>query len=126
MADSILTSIKAALGVPEAHVAFDPELIMHINSVLSRLTQLGVGPPEGFRITNKDATWEELIDDELRLNNIKSYAFNRVKMLFDPPDIGFVITAMKEQIEKDEWLISETHDDLVDEAAAEVVVVVEV
>lgn len=117
MADSILTSTKAGLGIPEAHTAFDVELILHINSVLSRLTELGIGPSVGFRITDKTATWEQFVGDELRLNNIKSYMVMAVKMRFDPPEIGFVITAMKEQIEKDEYLFMNLHDLLVDEAA---------
>lgn len=116
MAESILTSIKAGLGVPEAHTAFDVELTMHINSVLSRLTQLGVGPAVGYRITDASQTWEEFMGEDLRLNMAKSFMTNQVKMFFDPPEIGFVLTAMKEQIQKDEWLLSETHDLLVIEA----------
>ena len=42
--ESILTSIKKMLGIPEEYDHFDPDLIMHINSVLSILTQIGVGP----------------------------------------------------------------------------------
>ncbi len=34
---------------------FDADLIMHINSVLGILTQLGVGPADGFLIHDKEA-----------------------------------------------------------------------
>lgn len=101
--ESILTSIKASLGLPEAHTAFDTELVMYINSVLSRLTQLGVGPDVGFRISDASASWEDFIGPGAKLNNVKSYMHLRVKMLHDPPDIGFVLTAMKEEIEQEEW-----------------------
>ena len=42
--DSILTSIKKLLGITEEYEHFDQDIIMHINSVFSVLTQLGVGP----------------------------------------------------------------------------------
>lgn len=103
--ESILTSVKAALGIPEAHTAFDVELTIFINSALSRLTQLGAGPAEGFRIDNKDATWEQFLGTSPKLNMVKTYVVMAVKLRFDPPEIGFVLTAMKDQIQKDEWLI---------------------
>jgi hypothetical protein len=121
MADSILTSTKAALGVPESHEAFDTELILHINSVLSRLNALGLGPTQGFRITDKTSTWEEFLGSEYRLDDAKSYMYLRVKLLFDPPDIGFVITAIKEQIQEEEWRLTNRRDDINDESLGLVV-----
>ena len=50
MEKSILTSIKKSLGIEAEYTHFDEELIMHINSVFMILTQLGVGPEEGFEI----------------------------------------------------------------------------
>lgn len=44
MTESILTSIKKLLGIEESYTHFDPDLIMHINSVFSILRQMGVGP----------------------------------------------------------------------------------
>ena len=38
---SILTSVKKLLGIDESYAHFDPDLIMHINSVFSDLTQIG-------------------------------------------------------------------------------------
>ena len=42
--ESILTSIKKLLGISEEDDYFDPDIIMHINTVFTILTQLGVGP----------------------------------------------------------------------------------
>ena len=58
--ESILTSIKKMLGIAQEYEHFDSDIIMHINSVFSILTQLGVGPAKGFLIEGKDATWEEI------------------------------------------------------------------
>lgn len=122
MADSILTSTKAGLGIPESHTAFDVELILHINSVLSRLTELGLGPSQGFKIIDSAQTWEDFLGTDPRFDDAKSYMVFAVKMRFDPPDIGFVITAMKEQIEKDEYLLTNRRDNILAEEAEQMVV----
>ena len=54
--ESILTSIKKLLGINADYNHFDPDLIMHINSVFSILTQMGVGPANGFSITGDSET----------------------------------------------------------------------
>ena len=38
--DSILTSIKKILGIPEEHEHFDADIIMHINTVFMILISL--------------------------------------------------------------------------------------
>ncbi len=48
--ESILTSVKKQLGIAEDYEYFDMDLIIHINSVFSILTQLGIGPAEGSSI----------------------------------------------------------------------------
>ena len=59
--ESILTSIKKLLGITEEYEQFDQDIIIHINSVLSVLTQLGVGPTKGFSI--KDEKSVQLYDE---------------------------------------------------------------
>lgn len=104
---SILNETKAALGLAADQTAFDTELVMFINSVLSRLVQLGAGPQvTGFRITGPAETWEQFMGASAKLEMVKGYMYNRVRLYFDPPEIGFVLTMMKEQIEKDEYLIN--------------------
>ena len=83
--DSVLTSIKKLLGIAEEYEHFDADLIMHINSVFSILTQLGVGPSKGFMIEDKNATWKDFISDESKYMLVKSYMHLKVKLLFDPP-----------------------------------------
>lgn len=122
---SILVSTKAALGVPEEHTAFDAMILMHINSVLSTLEQLGVGPDGGLYVTSKSQEWADLIGTDNRLNAVKSYMHLRVKMLFDPPDIGFVLTAMKEQIKEAEWRLNVTVDDEIESTELPRVVVID-
>ena len=103
---SILTSVKGALGVTEADVSFDQEILMHINTAFATLNELGVGPDEGFAIEDKTVTWDALLGTDKRKNNVKTYTFLRVKFLFDPPATSFGITAVEKQIEQFEWRIN--------------------
>lgn len=102
MSNSILQSTKKNLGLAENYTVFDEDVIMHINSVFSTLNQLGIGPLEGFAITDEDSVWEDFLTD-VRLNSVKSYVYLRVKLLFDPPTTSFVLEALKEQIKELEW-----------------------
>lgn len=103
--ESILTSIKKLLGVDEAYQHFDPDLIIHINSVLAVLTQLGVGPKDGFSISDASAVWENFIPNSPKLNFVKSYTHLKVRLLFDPPLGSATIEAINRQISELEWRI---------------------
>jgi hypothetical protein len=102
---SILTSVKKALGLDESYEAFDPDILMHINSVFSNLNQIGVGPETGFQIEDKDATWDDLLDGDPRLNNVKSWVYSKVRLMFDPPATSFAISAIQEVIKEFEYRI---------------------
>lgn len=108
--DSILTSIKKLLGIAEEYDHFDPDITMHINTVFSVLTQLGVGPPGGFSITDKTAVWSDYVKSDSRLEMLKSYMYLKVKLLFDPPLGTASIEAINRQISELEWRINVTVD----------------
>ena len=104
--DSILTSVKKMVGITEEYEHFDADLIMHINSVFSILTQLGIGPAEGFSISNKEAAWDDFIPNKVRQQFVKSYMYLKVKLLFDPPLGTAVIEAMNRMISELEWRLA--------------------
>ena len=104
--ESILTSIKKMLGITEDYEHFDADIIMHINSVFTILTQLGVGPAEGFRIEDSSATWADFLSDNEKLDSVKSYMHLRVKLLFDPPLNSKVIESMNRMIGEFEWRLN--------------------
>lgn len=108
--DSILTSIKKLLGISEEYTHFDTDLTMHINSVLFILTQIGVGPSEGFSIKDKNDVWEDFITEDSKLELVKSYTYMKVKILFDPPLISAVIESMNRMISELEWRIQVAAD----------------
>ena len=104
---SILKSVKKNLGLAEDYTAFDHDVMTHVNSVFSTLTQLGVGPAEGFQIQDEFAEWGDFLGTDPRLNNVRTYVYLRVRMLFDPPTNSFTISAMQEQIKEMEWRLVE-------------------
>jgi len=108
--ESILTSIKKMLGIVEEYTHFDADLIMHINSVFAILTQIGVGPSEGFSIEDDTDVWTDFIQDNKRLESVKSYTYMKVKLLFDPPLSSSVIESMNRIISELEWRIQVAAD----------------
>ena len=105
--DSILTSVKKLLGLDSSYDAFDADILIHINSVFSVLTQLGVGPRTGFSIVDDSAVWSDFIqDNDPRLNMVKSYMYAKVRSLFDPPTSSTVAQALSESIKEFEFRLN--------------------
>lgn len=104
--DSILTSIKKLLGIAEEYEHFDADIIMHINSVFSILTQLGVGPSNGFSIEDKEARWHDFIGEDNNIEMVKSYIHLKVKLLFDPSLSSAVMEATNQMIKELEWRLN--------------------
>ena len=104
--ESILTSIKKLLGIAEDYEHFDQDIIMHINSVFMILTQLGVGPDEGFSIEDDTAVWTDFIQDIKKLESVKTYIYLKVKLAFDPPLSSAVIESMNRLINELEWRLN--------------------
>lgn len=104
MDDSILTTIKKLLGLSEEMTQFDTDIILHINANLITLNQIGVGPSEGYIITDSSDTWGDFIEGNNALYEpVKAYIYLRVRMIFDPPTNSFVFDAMKNQAAEYEW-----------------------
>ena len=104
--DSILISIKKLLGITEEDTSFDTDIMIHINSVFSELTQIGFGPKEGYFITGKDNLWSEVIQDKKTLEMIKTYIYLKVKIIFDPPLSSSTLETYKQEVQRYEWRIN--------------------
>ena len=109
--ESILTSIKKLLGPEETYEHFDDDIIMHINATFMTLTQLGVGPKRGFSISDKNAVWSDFIPENseyeyLTAENVKTYVYAKVKLVFDPPQSSAVIAALERIIQEFEWRLN--------------------
>jgi len=101
---SILESVKKVLGLTTEYVSFDIDIVMHINTVFSTLTQMGVGPAEGFTITGYTETWSQFVtSDVLKTQQVQSYLPLKVKSIFDPSPNANITEAMKRSISEMEY-----------------------
>lgn len=103
--DSILDSIKKLLGIDESYDVFDVDIMIHINSALMSLTQIGVGPESGFFITSSEETWSDFIGSNINVEAVKTYIYLKVRLVFDPP-AGSLLDSIKEQIRELEWRLN--------------------
>lgn len=104
--ESILKTIKKLLGISDEETHFDTDLIIHINSVFSTLHQIGVGPNKSFSIQDDKETWDNFIEDDSNFNDVRTYMYLKVKLLFDPPLNSNVMSSMERQISELEWRLS--------------------
>lgn len=108
--DNILDSVKKVLGIDPAYDAFDVDIIMHVNSVLAILTQMGVGPEEGFAIKDSTETWTDFLGEDSVANlteMVKSYVCMKVRLLFDTVGItGAALASFERVVTELEWRIS--------------------
>ena len=118
--ESVLTSIKKMLGIVEEYTHFDADLIMHINSVLSILNQIGVGPSEGFSIEDQEDVWTDFIPQSPKLEFVKSYVYMKVKLLFDPPISSAAIESINRLTSELEWRIQVATDPVKDKREEEI------
>lgn len=108
MDSSILNTTKQILGLPVEDESFDLDVITHINSAFSTIADLGVGPEDGFFIEDDEAVWED-VDPTLtrsQQNQLKTFIYLSVRLVFDPPQTTFAINALKEQIAEHVWRLS--------------------
>lgn len=110
MDESILNSIKKLLGIAEDYNYFDQDIIMDINAALMILTQLGVGPSNGFLITDDTDTWNDFVNNGGNLGSIQSYVYMKVKLMFDPPQNSFTVDSMTKLVNEFEWRLNVAAD----------------
>lgn len=110
METSILKTIKKLVGTSNEDDNFDIDIITHINSAISIVTDLGIGPEEGFSITSESETWQSFLGTDKRLEKVKTFIYAKVKLIFDPPTSPAVIDSLTRIINEFEWRISVNAD----------------
>ena len=104
--ESVLTTIKKMLGIAADYTHFDSDIIVHINSVLMTLNQLGGGPETPTFIGSDMDTWDKILGDIKNLEAVKTYMYLKVRLLFDPPTSSFVVDSMNRQASELEWRLN--------------------
>ena len=105
LSDSILDSTKKLLGIDEDYRDFDLDIMTHINSTFLILRQLGIGPDEGYIITDRNDKWSDFLTDVSKLAAVKTYIAAKVRLIFDPP-VGGALDALKSVIAEFEWRLN--------------------
>lgn len=109
MAGVILNDTKKILGLAEDYKAFDFDILTHINSTVTILNQLGIGPDAGLFV-DETTTWDALTETEVLHNAVKTYMYLRVRLLFDPPATSFALKAAEDQLREFEWRLNIIHE----------------
>lgn len=104
--DSILLSIKKLLGISKECTDFDTDIIIHINTTLINLDQLGIEISKSFSVKDNKQTWSEIITEQERIDSIITYVYLKVKLVFDPPLSSAVMEANKQSINELEWRLT--------------------
>jgi hypothetical protein len=107
MEQSILKSTKKMLQIGPDDDSFDLDILTHINSAFSTLTDIGVGPDGGFAIVDATAEWDSFLEDDLiQLNQVKTFVYLHARLVFDPPTTSFVQSSIEKQIEEVTWRLN--------------------
>ena len=104
--NSILTSIKQLLGIDVAVTSFDTDIMIHINSAIMVLSQLGIGPEAAYEIDSAEATWSDFLGDDKSLNAVRTFIYLKVRLIFDPPNSSFVIESINREITELSWRLN--------------------
>lgn len=105
MSNSILETVRRGCQIDQDCDDFDQDLLPIVNSVFSKLSQLKVGPDEGFEITGPKEKWNDYVSDKKLLGYIKEYVLKSSRLRFDPPASSTILDAFKEEIKELEWNI---------------------
>lgn len=118
--DSILLSIKKLLGLDSEYKAFDQDVLIYVNTALANLSQIGVGPDQGFMVLGEIETWTDLLGDyePAKLQNVKTYIYITVKKVFDPPGASNHLAALDDVLTELSWRISSRREEVKHDTAS--------
>lgn len=118
---SILLTTKKLIGYDPDYTPFDIDMMMHINSFIGNLYQLGLNSAKSCVVTGPETGWGRLISPtDARLMFVKTYIYAKTKMIFDPPTSTAQMQALKDAAAEAEFRIGvavdKPYDDLIPES----------
>lgn len=108
MDESILVSVKKLIGLAPEDDSFDTDLIIHINSAIDVLRQMGINSE--LYVEDETLIWGDYLPSDEYLQMVKSYVYMKVRKWFDPPQNGTAMEALNSSIAELEWRINVTVD----------------
>lgn len=115
MNESILNTIKTMIGLSPDDAEFNTDILVFVNSALMTLRQIGIGPQNGFSVSDSTQTWSEFIEDIRYYESVKSYIYLKVRLMFDPPATSYVSEQMKTEIQEIEWRLKVEKEEIEEE-----------
>lgn len=110
--DSILRTVRDAIGIGADSSEFDTELVMHINAALGTLNQNGVGLP--VFVEDESLTWAQFKDDTQVEGNVYYHMVPlfvklSTKLIFDPPPPS-AVEMYKSQVDQMLWRLKVAYE----------------
>lgn len=102
--DKILDTIRKLIGGSTDYTYFDEDIVIHANTYLANLVQVGIGTP-GFILTTA-STWRDFLGNNYppeRLIQIRSWLWIKVKLIFDPPMSTHYADKLQEEAKEMLW-----------------------
>lgn len=107
---SVMSDIKEMLG-PDIDDAFNPAIVIHINSALSKLASVGACDRNARIGSEGTETWEDLFPDtQDAIPMAKTYIYYMTRLGFDPPQNSFLIDSFKSLADEEYWRINDFVD----------------
>lgn len=104
--ESILNSVKSFVGISEEEDHFDQDIMIQINSMFSRLRQMGLGPEDPFSIVDEKSIWSDFTEEDPDLSEVKTYVQLKTKLIFDPPANSNILKAYQDEVKEIEWRLT--------------------
>ena len=95
---SIFMTIKRLLNIDPEEMGFATQIGVFINEEFMTLHQLGIGPDEGFHVSDANTKWTDFSEDKTLIDTLKTYIYYRVRLSFDPPASSIVSDAINQRI----------------------------
>lgn len=112
--DSVLETVRDAVGLEKDDDSFDTELIIYINGAIGELNQAGVG--NEIMVLDDTTKWKELVVNDSGSVSMKlvgiaiMYVYLNVKIHFDPPQVN-TQNVMKDAMDQAIWCLAVSWDE---------------
>lgn len=106
MSKPILETVREFCNLTVIDTSFDAELMIHANTAIFELEQLGVPIPKDF-VLSPMVKWSDYLGDRTDLEAVKSYICMYTRLLFDPPTNSFLVSSTQSSMDRLAWRIRE-------------------
>lgn len=103
---SILDTVKKTCGLGSDYEAFDQDILVFLNAAILDLTQNGIGPSEGFTVTDSSQTFEDFVGGFTNVGAVATYLAQKTRIAFDPPTSSYILEAINKNLAELIWRLN--------------------